>query len=61
MDTNLRPRSDAFIGAHVPAALAAAIQKQAREDGRTVSAYVRRVLAAAVPQQVAADRDRDRG
>lgn len=41
--------SDTYIGAHVPAALAARLQRAARRDGRSVSSYLRRLLEGHLP------------
>ena len=48
MKADHRTPSPEVIAVKVPAALAVAIRRQAREDDRTVSGYLRRVLAAAV-------------
>jgi len=42
------PRYPELIGVKVPADLAAEIRRAAREDDRTVSGYLRRLLAAAL-------------
>ena len=42
------PRYSELIGVKVPADLAAKIRRAAREDDRTVSGYLRRLLVAAL-------------
>lgn len=44
------PRCSEVIGLKVPTELAEKIRRQARQDDRTVSGYLRRVLAVAVQQ-----------
>jgi hypothetical protein len=48
MKPERRTLSPEVIAVKVPAELAVAIRRQAREDDRTVSGYLRRLLAAAV-------------
>jgi hypothetical protein len=48
MKTDPRTPSEGVIAVRVPAALAAEIRRAARDDDRTVSAYLRRLLAAAL-------------
>lgn len=48
MKANHRTPSEEVIAVKVPTALAEEIKRQAREDDRTVSGYLRRLLAAAV-------------
>lgn len=48
MKQESRAPSPEVIAVKVPADLAIAIRKQAREDDRTVSGYLRRLLTAAV-------------
>lgn len=49
------PRYPELIGVKVPADLAAEIRRAAREDDRTVSGYLRRLLAAALRPASSAD------
>lgn len=46
-DAEPTPASE-FFGIRLPAALAAELRRRARADDRSVSGYVRRLLAAAV-------------
>lgn len=54
------PRYPEFLGIKVPADLAAEIRRAARADDRTVSGFVRRLLAAALrPSPAPEARERD--
>ena len=48
-------RYPVMVGLKLPADLAAEIRRQANEDDRTVSGYLRRLITAAVRQKPAAD------
>jgi hypothetical protein len=51
MSDDTRTTSPEVLAVKVPAALAAEIKRQAREDDRTVSQYLPKLLTKVVPQQ----------
>lgn len=62
MNPDRRTPSPEVIAVKVPAELAIAIRRQAREDDRTVSGYLRRLLAAAVkPERESESTETNRG
>lgn len=50
MKADYRTPSEEVIAVKVPAALAVEIRRRAREDDRTVSGYLRRLLAGLIQQ-----------
>lgn len=57
MTKNEASRPLELIGIKVPAEMLAEIRRQAREDDRTVSGYLRRLIAAALPKSQVSERD----
>jgi hypothetical protein len=58
MKAEHRTPSPEVIAVKVPTALAAAVREQARQEDRTVSSFVRRIIAAAIDKP-AGEEDRE--